>query len=81
MNKYSRKRHAVDLDDLRLEHEQAKRAQEMKKPSYGVDLEHDNSPLYVVQRSEGDFFLCSERFDEPSCSWVRIQKENFWSLV
>lgn len=53
----------------------------MKNPSYGVDLEQDNSPLYVVQRLDGDFFLCSERFDCPSCSWVRIHKDNFWSLV
>lgn len=81
MNKYSRNRYAIDLNDLRLEHQQAKKAEELKKISYGVDLEQDNSPLYVVQRLEGDFFLCSERFDEPSCSWVRIHKENFWPLV
>ena len=81
MSQYSRHRYSVDLDDLRLEHEQAKKAQEMKKTSYGVDLEQDNSSLYVVQRLEGDFFLCSERFDCPSCSWVRIHKDNFWSLV
>jgi len=81
MNKYSRNRYAVDINDLRLEHEQAKKAQELKKASYGVDLEQDNSPLYVVQRLEGDFFLCSERFDEPFCSWISIHKENFWPLV
>ena len=81
MNKYARDRYAVDLDDLRLEHQQAKKAQELKKASYGVDLEQDNSPLYVVQRLEGDFFLCSERFDAPSCSWVSIHKKNFWPLV
>lgn len=81
MSKYSRNRYAIDLNDLRLEHQQAKKAQELKKASYGVDLEQDNSPLYVVQRLEGDFFLCSERFDAPSCSWVSIHKKNFWPLV
>lgn len=81
MNTYSRNRHAIDLDDLRLEHQQAKKAQETKKGSFGVDLNDNNSPLYVIQQVKGLCLLCSTRFDDPPCSWLTIHKEDFWPLA
>lgn len=53
----------------------------MKKGAFGVDLNQDDSPLYVVQQVKGLFLLCSVRFDDPSCCWVTIQKEDFWLLT
>jgi hypothetical protein len=53
----------------------------MKKGSYGVNTLEDNSPLYVIQRIRGDALLCSVRFDDPPCSWVTIQKGDFWLLA
>ena len=35
---YARRRHAVDLDDLRLQHEQAKKDETMKKGAFGLTL-------------------------------------------
>jgi hypothetical protein len=53
----------------------------MKKGSFGVDLKNDASPVYVVQRVKGSTLLCSNRFDDPPCSWVKIQKKDFWLLA
>lgn len=53
----------------------------MKKGSFGVDLNNDNSPLYVVQQVQGLCLLCSTRFSDPPCSWVTIQKGDFWLLA
>jgi hypothetical protein len=53
----------------------------MKKDAFGVDLNDDNSPLYVVQEVDGLFLLCSTRFDDPSCSWVTIHLQDFWPLA
>jgi peptide methionine sulfoxide reductase MsrB len=81
MKSYSRNRYAIDLDDLRLEHQQAKKAQETKKGFFGVDLNNEKSPLYVIQQVKGLLFLCSTKFDDPPCSWVTIHKDDFWTLV
>jgi hypothetical protein len=53
----------------------------MKKGSFGVNTLQDNSPLYIVQRIKGAVLLCSTRFDDPPCSWVTIQKGDFWLLA
>jgi hypothetical protein len=53
----------------------------MKKGFFGVDLNDDNSPLYVVQEVDGLFLLCSTRFDDPPCSWVTIYLQDFWPLA
>ena len=53
----------------------------MKKGSFGVNTLEDNSPLYVIQRIKGAVLLCSTRFDDPPCSWVTIQKGDFWLLA
>lgn len=78
---YARRRHAVDLEDLRLQYEQAKKDETMKKGAFGVDLNNDLSPLYVVQEVQGLCLLCSERFDDPPCCWVTIAKYDFWPLA
>ena len=78
---YARRRHAVDLEDLRLQHEQARKDETMKKGAFGVDLNNDFSPLYVVQEVQGLCLLCSTRFDDPPCSWVTIAKDDFWPLA
>lgn len=81
MNNYSRHRYAVDFEDLRLQHEQAKKDESMKKGAFGVDLNNDSSPLYVVQAVKGLCLLCSERFDDAPCSWLTIAKGDFWPLA
>jgi hypothetical protein len=53
----------------------------MKIGSYGVNTLNDNSPLYIVQKVKGSILFCSTKFDDPPCSWVRIQKDNFWCLA
>jgi len=53
----------------------------MKKGAFGVDLNQDNSPVYVVQRVNGLSLLCSIRFDDPPCCWVTIDKNDFWPLT
>lgn len=53
----------------------------MKTGAFGVDLNQDNSPLYVVQQVKGLCLLCSERFDDPPYCWVTIQKKDFWPLT
>lgn len=53
----------------------------MKKGSFGVNTLEDNSPLYVVHRIKGDVLLCSTRFDDPPCTWVKIRKDYFWLLA
>lgn len=53
----------------------------MKPGIFGVDLRNDNSPLYIVQAVRGLALLCSVRFDDPPCSWVTIEKDDFWPLT
>jgi hypothetical protein len=53
----------------------------MKKGSFGVNLNDDNSPMYIIQRVKGRFLLCSVRFDDPPCCWVTIHQDDFWPLA
>lgn len=53
----------------------------MKIGSYGVNTLQDNSPIYIVQKIKGSILLCSTKFDDPPCSWIKIQKKDFWLLA
>ena len=53
----------------------------MKKGSFGVNLNDDNSPMYIIQKVKGSNLLCSIRFDDPPCCWVTIYLDDFWILA
>lgn len=49
--------------------------------AFGVHLDNDNSPVYIVQRVKGDILLCSIRFDDPASEWIPISRSRFWLLA
>jgi hypothetical protein len=80
MHTYLRNRYAVDLDDFRHQYNATKKPS-IPVGSFGLDLNDDLSPVYVVQGIKEQALLCSTRFDDPPCSWASIQIDDFWLLA
>ena len=49
--------------------------------AFGVNVNDDNSPVYIVQGVQGQAVLISERFDAPSSDWIKINAQDFWALT
>lgn len=49
--------------------------------AYGVNVNDDNSPVYIVQAVDGQSVSVSERYDTPKHEWIKLDQSDFWALT